>query len=323
MIRFRTRVSILVVVCGLALMAGPVHAWNETGHMVVAYIAYKHLTPQARQTVDRLLALNPDVVAWINLLPPKGWDDNGRRLAAFMYAATWPDVIKSKQDYTSDGDQGGNRPPAGPEASRNIGYADKLKHQYWHFYDTPLSTDGTPTEASPEPNAATQFPILLEGLKNQTSDDIRSYDLVWIAHITGDLHQPLHTVSRFSKAHPTGDAGGNLVSVCSAPCRLNLHGFWDGVLGAGGLQEALALGEQLDKLPPPDGIDNTEVRQWISEGVEVAKQTVYVAPIGPESPTAAVNLPDRTYRANARKVAEDRAILAGRRLARLLNDALK
>jgi hypothetical protein len=313
---------IALLVCVVSCLAAPARAWNETGHMVVAYIAYKHLSPQARQAVDRLLTMNPDIEAWKATLPPN-WDDNAKRLAAFMYASTWADVIKSKDGYISDGEHNGNRPPTGPEASRNIGYADKYRHQYWHFIDMPLSADGTATMAPPEPNAMTQLAILIDALKNPPSDEIRSYDLVWVAHIVGDLHQPLHTVSRFSKAHPAGDDGGNAVSLCHAPCRLNLHWFWDSALGGFGLQEALAVGEQLDAMEPPAGGDVTDVKHWINEGVEAAKQAVYADPISAESPTASVSLPNREYRMRARRLAEDRAILAGRRLARLLNDSLK
>ncbi len=316
------RLRIALLVCVVSFLALPAGASNETGHMVVAYIAYRHLTPQARQVVDRLLTLNPDIEAWKATLP-SSWNDEARRLAAFMYAATWADVIKSKDGYVSDGDHNGNRPPPGPEASRNIGYADKNRHQYWHFIDVPFSTDGTATMPPPEPNAMTIMAIMIDALKHPPSDDVRSYDLVWVAHIVGDLHQPLHTVSRFSKAHPAGDDGGNAVSICHAPCRLNLHWFWDSALGGAGLQDALALGEQLDALEPPAGGDVIDVKQWINEGVEAAKQVVYADPISPESPTASVSLPNRDYRVRARRLAEDRAVLAGRRLATLLNDSLK
>jgi hypothetical protein len=317
------RLVTALVVCALVSLATPARAWNETGHMLVAYIAYKHLTPAARQTVDRLLALNPDVEAYKATLPP-AWDDASRKLAGFMYAATWPDVIKSRDGYVTDGDHGGNRPPAGAEASRNIGYADKSKHQYWHFIDIPFSTDGTATQEPPVPNAMTQLAIFTAAMKDpSSSDELRSYDLVWTAHIVGDLHQPLHTVSRFSKAHPSGDDGGNAVSVCHAPCRVNLHGVWDALLGAAGLQEALAVGEMLDALPPPAGGDVIDVQQWVNEGVDAAKQVVYVAPISDESAQAVVSLPTPEYRARARQLAEQRAILAGRRLARILNDSFK
>jgi hypothetical protein len=317
------RVVCALVVCALVSIATPARAWNETGHMVVAYLAYKHLTPAARQAVDGLLALHPDIETYKTTLPPN-WDDDSRKLAAFMYAATWPDVIKSRPEYVADGEHNGNRPGPGPESSRNVGYSDKFKHQYWHFVDIPFASDGSTTAPPPEPNAMSQLAIITAALKDPASaDDLKSYDLIWTEHIVGDLHQPLHTVSRFSKAHPAGDDGGNTVSVCHAPCRMNLHWFWDSVLGGAGLQEALGLGEQLDALPVPAGADTIDVKQWIDEGVDVAKQVVYVAPISAESPAAAVSLPTPEYRAKARQTAEQRAILAGRRLARLLNESFK
>jgi hypothetical protein len=65
------------------------------------------------------------------------------------------------------------------------------------------------------------------------------------------------------------------------------------------------------------------VKQLVDEGVDVAKQLVYTAPISAESPAAAVSLPTPEYRTKARQAAEQRAILAGRRLARLLNESFK
>jgi hypothetical protein len=322
MSRVRRGVCALVV-CALVSFATPARAWNETGHMVVAYLAYKHLTPAARQTVDRLLALNPDIETYKTTLPPQ-WDDDARKLAAFMYAATWPDAIKSRPDYVSDGEHNGNRPAPGPESSRNVGYSDKFKHQYWHFIDIPFASDGSTTAPPPEPNAMSQLAIFTAAIKDPAAaDDLKSYDLLWIEHIVGDLHQPLHTVSRFSKAHPSGDDGGNTVGLCHAPCRVNLHGLWDAVLGAAGLQEALAVGEMLDAVPPPAGGDVTDVKVWVDEGVDLAKRLVYTEPISVESPTAVIVLPTPEYRAKARQAAEQRAILAGRRLARLLNESFK
>ncbi len=60
----------------------------------------------------------------------------------FMIAATWPDQIRSDPAYMDDGPVGGNLPPAGPEARQNIGYADHLRHKYWHFIDIAFSEDG-------------------------------------------------------------------------------------------------------------------------------------------------------------------------------------
>jgi hypothetical protein len=322
----RVVTALLVSVCCLGLFAAPAFAWNDTGHMAVAYIAYKHLTPQAREAVDRLVALNPDVAAWSNALPAS-WDEDTRRLARFMFISIWPDLIKSKDTYVSDGPAGGNEPPPVPESSQNIGYSDKLRHKYWHFVDHPFSTDQTPVAQPPVPNAESQLAILRTAFADpQTSDDVRAYDLTWIVHLVGDLHQPLHTVSRFSKGHPKGDDGGNVVMLCTAPCKANLHGFWDSVLGAGFIDVTISLGEALDAIPFPSATaksDTTDTAKWIAEGVAAAKTVVYSAPIKPESPAPAVSLPSRAYRTKARVLAEDRVILAGRRLARLINEALK
>ena len=59
-----------------------------------------------------------------------------------------------------------------------------------------------------------------------------------VLHLVGDVHQPLHSVSRFTSQTANGDSGGNSVKVClptSASCSMNqssaLHSFWDGALG--------------------------------------------------------------------------------------------
>ncbi|KAF5881711.1 S1/P1 nuclease [Rhizobium sp. PEPV16] len=44
-------------------------------------------------------------------------------------------------------------------------------------------------------------------------DSVRSNDLVWLLHLVGDAHQPLHASARFSKALKKGDQGGNLIDV--------------------------------------------------------------------------------------------------------------
>jgi hypothetical protein len=90
-----------------------------------------------------------------------------------------------------------------------------------------------------QPNAQTQIGAFRAALSPQSgvSDEIRSYDLSWLLHLVGDVHQPLRATSRFSHAHPNGDEGGNLVKVrCGQHtevfCRASeLHAFWDDLLG--------------------------------------------------------------------------------------------
>jgi hypothetical protein len=155
----RLVLAALVFWAGVSLATTPVGAWNPDGHMVVAYIAYRHLTPSARVRVGTLLKLNPFYSTWIAPLPHNASAERKRR-RAFVLAATWADDIKGASGYVSDGTDNGNTPPNTPEASQNIGYPDLNRHKYWHFVDKPFSDDGTPTAPAGVPNALTEIKLL-------------------------------------------------------------------------------------------------------------------------------------------------------------------
>jgi hypothetical protein len=293
--------------------------WGAVGHMAVAYIAYNRLTPATKSRVRALLKQNPDYNKWVGMVPA-GTAPKFRYRMIFMIASTWPDQIKSETGYTDDGpDPHGNRPD-GASSSLNIGYSDHLHHKYWHFVDTPFSQDGTALPAIPSPNAETQIATFRAVLGTSPAGDVKSYDLVWLLHLVGDVHQPLHSSTRVSSTDPDGDSGGNNVKLCASPCRSELHGFWDGLPGTGSdPNTAVAYAKTLAAVNAADGSD-LDATHWIKESFDDAKTFVYVTPIGagdgPFTTTAA-------YRAAARKLAKERVALAGTRLANLLNDELK
>lgn len=297
----------------------PVSAWNSEGHMAVAYVAYQRLTPATRDRVDVLLKLNPYHSKWLAMVPP-GTSQAVTERIIFMLAATWPDEIKSDPQYHNDGPNNGDTPPAASTSSQNIGYADHLRHKYWHFVDNPFATDGTPLPQIPTPNAQTEIATFRAVLGSTDADTLKSYDLVWLEHLVGDVHQPLHTATRVSTTMPTGDAGGNLVMLCSAPCRNELHAFWDGLIGTRNRASVAVTAAR--KLPSPDDnlADQMNEAAWVQESFEEAQTQVYVSPIesgrGPFMITPA-------YRTAARNLARQRVALAGARLANLLNNELK
>jgi hypothetical protein len=306
----------MLIVCSFVLIIGltkKVSAWNDFGHMTIGAIAYDHLTPKVRAKVDGLLRLNPSYQEWV-----AGIAEQDKGKAAFMKAATWPDMIKIGIQYTNDGNL-----PNGPDAGRNIGYADKLMHRYWHFIDLPYSSDGTALPAPDTPNAQSQIVAFRETLRDSgASDELRSYDLVWLLHLVGDVHQPLHTITRFNHKQPNGDKGGNDVRVCitATNCGGKLHWFWDELLGTN--EDYKAAMDRAKILPPVEGklAGISDEAIWIAESFLAAKQTAYATPIGPDE--GPYNLND-TYMAAAREVAEGRIALAGIRLAHLLNEALQ
>jgi len=78
-------------------------------------------------------------------------------------------------------------------AAQNIGTSDHIVHDYWHYYDIPFSPDGEETDPAPAVNALTQIRLLKAALsEDKSTDDLKCYDLVWLLHLVGDAHQPLH-----------------------------------------------------------------------------------------------------------------------------------
>jgi hypothetical protein len=246
-------------------------AWDSFGHMMVATVAYNDLTPAVRKKVAPLLKLNPDYPLWI-----KGVAKANQSKIAFVMAATWPDAIKSEKGYTNDGEH-----PTDPNAAANLGYSDKLMHRYWHFIDEPFSPDGTPLVQPLAPNAETQIAVFRKTLASaDATADLKSYDLVWLMHLVGDIHQPLHSTSRFTHDLPQGDSGGNLVALCAEPCKDELHAYWDDILGTG--KSPTAAIKQAATLPAPDPTlaAVSDESQWVQESFHIAEQSVYASPIG-------------------------------------------
>jgi hypothetical protein len=319
--------SLAVLILASAVCSTPVYAWDSFGHMEVAYLAYQKLSPPIRARVWTLLQLNPDFATWEKTIPA-GTTDADKQLMIFMIASIWADEIKSVPPYrdrfTDDNLNEPNTPPDSPTASQNIGYSDLFRHRYWHFIDVPFSPDGTPLPAIPQTNAETQIDTFRAVLVSAKPDELKSYDLVWLLHLVGDVHQPLHCVSRIERGEPDGDKGGNLVKCPNClPGFKELHGFWDDLPGSTGdspdYQAVIAAAKQLPQ-PKRKQARKIATKIWIDEGVAFAKSTVYVSPIdaglGPFTLTP-------EYKTAAHTLASQRVALAGARLGNLLNQELK
>lgn len=286
-------------------------AWDGWGHMTVAAIAYQNLTPTAKTKVATLLKKNPNYKQWV-----KGVAKQDQAQIAFLMAATWPDAIKNMKGYKNDGNT-----PSGTQASQNIGYSDKLQHRYWHFIDIPFSPDGTALVQPIPPNIQTQIAVFRTTLSSPSaSAALKSYDLVWLLHLVGDVHQPLHATSRFDAQELKGDAGGNDVALCAKPCKDELHAFWDDVLGTGTDPAAAAQSASAIAAADPALAAIADETKWVQESFQAAQNSVYVDPIG-IGPGPFTSNSD--YKTAAAKVAAIQMALAGARLANLLNAALQ
>ena len=97
-----------------------------------------------------------------------------------------------------------------------------------HYIDMPFSQDGSTLKAPPEINAITAIEKSLIVLKDpSTSIEERALYLRILIHVVGDIHQPLHAITRFSQKHPEGDRGGNLWYLKPNPIATNLHAYRD------------------------------------------------------------------------------------------------
>ncbi|GAA3102949.1 S1/P1 nuclease [Rhizobium viscosum] len=315
----------IVLASAFSLASGQAFAWWDMGHKEIAALAYGKLTPAVHAKVDGLIKHHLAYPLWIKGMEGLPADEVAQ--AAFVNAAVWADDIKAELSCRTLGApgcyQGGSDDPVGsPQASRNLGTVDHLIHDYWHYFDIPFSQDGTQTKGSPAVNALSQIKVLPAALSDpKSSEDLKSFDLVWLLHLLGDAHQPLHATQRFSKDLPDGDRGGNgeLVDIGLADDP-SQHAVWDGMLGDSGPASAAIAAAAT--LPPadPTAAETSDPQRWFEEGFEIAKKDVYASEIGPGKGPYRLSA---GYLANARTVAQARAAVPGARLANLINGALK
>lgn len=295
----------------IASLASPAFGWNATGHRIIAAIAYDHLTTKARERVDLLIRLHPDYEKMFVVNAPE--EAAARARAAFIAAAVWADNIKGDPRFWDDTRANSKPTPDLP------GYPDMKRHTNWHYYDTPLTPDHAKAIKPEPPSALTELPRMLEEIR-AAKQEIAVYDLPWIEHITGDLGQPLHCVSRILLSMPKGDAGGNSVFVNP---RGNLHGLWDGAAGSDtttAYVNKYAM-EATAAHPMPARIEK-KPKKWIADGAKVAQAQVYTFGLETGSREHPVNLPE-TYMQNARRVAQEQIAESGYRLAAVLNQEFR
>jgi len=290
--------------------AWPVPAWNSTGHRIIAAIAYDRLTPQTRARVDALIKAHPDYGRFTRNTPQ---DPESRARAAFLAASLWADDIKGDPRFWDD-----TRQDAVPTAILP-GFPEMKRHTNWHYYDTPYAPDHAPVRKPRPPTALSELPRLIREL-GSAPEALVIYDLPWVEHIVGDLHQPLHCVSRFLKSEPRSDAGGNNVILAR---HRNPHALWDESAGndpSDAYVNKYAT-DATSEYPAAVHIE-TSPKKWIQEGFALAKSDVYTFGNETGSREHPLQLPD-SYVANARQVARTRIVLAGFRLAEVLNQRLK
>jgi hypothetical protein len=314
--------SVLLVALAALCFGSRATAWDETGHRQVADLAWARLNEKARAEITAILMAGDP-----KFRPVSGSEADVRD--AFRKAATFPDVIKGNKEtqYEAIIEPMNltffvTRPPD-PKDNEDV------RCKTWHYYDVPIRDIGNhvPKESNAL-KALAKARYEIEALEDAPTPDrkMQCWWLNWIAHLVGDLHQPLHCVSNH-EVLPEGDAGGNLFTLkipgSTRPGRL--HGSWDGGItraittekGAGASANAEDVSQRWSKEFAPAASDavNVDAAAWVRSGASLADTIVYVGIERDQEPTAG-------YEQLQQSLCKRQAVLAGARLAAILNAAI-
>jgi hypothetical protein len=260
-------------------------AWGQEGHSIVAEIAQRRVEPAALEMMYRLLRSE---------LP-------GLKTSApvsLASIASWADDYRPKHDET-----------------RN-----------WHFVDIPYDRDGfrPADDCRPDPRYGDCVVNAIDRARRTLADCTRTNDervaaLKFLVHFVGDIHQPLHASSRIDPDTGNEDQGGNTIEVTFFGEKTNLHKLWDtGLI----MHKVFDWGEyvrliETEWLPGKDvaALQAGEPVEWALAAHRMALEVAYN--FRPD------RVLDDEYFRDSIPVVDRQLALAGLRLARLLNEALR
>jgi hypothetical protein len=299
----------------------PALAWNDTGHRLIAEVAWADMTPAARSRFSDILRQHPRYQQDLLADVPDGMAGADQDRYAFGLAAAWPDAVRSQ---------------ANPMHAA-------FNHPGWHFIDIPYCLGGQaaifPADTNPGPkNLLEALALNTATVKDATAAGRdRAVALCWVLHLCGDVHQPLHVAELFSPRFPKGDQGGNAIIVLRNPpypdSQVNLHALWDqlpGLYKDEGAIRDLALGLRGDprygRGALKDLLAVTDPAAWAKESHDLAVKVAYENGELPGIVDAvaagdAAQPPGLTaaYLKLAEETAMERVVLAGYRTADWLN----
>ena len=304
-----------------AILAGPALAWHDTGHKATAAIAFGQLTRQRQLEIYAILRSHPRYEEdFRSQMPDEVLNglDTEQALWMFEQASIWPDIVRNGTDDVRAGFHRStwhyiNLPVWMNEADRDR-LDGKLGHNMSRTFQPPLRQNLNAVQALRGNLAVWR--------DDDVSDADRAVALCWILHITGDLHQPLHTVALFSRPwFPEGDRGGNSIEVEWTPENSNLHAVWDGL--PTGMDDLRPTDRTLRSIGE-DVVDDAAIDAWVEHHAKLAGRFVYTDAVraqlanrlsAHQSPLVTL---DHDYLDAARAIARRQVNLAGHRIAALI-----
>jgi len=305
-------VILLLVVFINLISVSSLPAWDDTGHKVSAYIAWRQMSPAAKTKAVKLLLAAPEDSHLSVYYPAGSRSKEAKELELFMVASTWSDIIRSR-DF-------------------KVRY-EKYNQGPWHYADIFWKQTGGKAEMMGNRSEGLAIAKLYDFEKNlkdvSVSDADKAVNLAWFLHVAGDVHNPLHNASRITDVEPKGDSGGNLFLLLPADAvgenRVNLHSYWDSILRRNAPRENDAcdgdyiarMAEKIMKKHSSAAMKERlklgDYREWNAEGFRFLNETVY------DEELKRGELPAKKYQKRAVAVGEEQIALAGYRMAETLN----
>ena len=192
----------------------------------------------------------------------------------------------------------------------------------WHYVNVQFGETGYDA-ARDDPDGIhvvamiSKFEMILADRTKPGAD--RAEALKFLAHLVGDIHQPLHVIER------NGDKGGNgrLVFFKERKTAAKLHAVWDSDLIHSYIA-GRALWDYLEKLNAGITVENEKEwatgtpTDWANESLKIASASVY-RDVPADGPPPKIN---QNYIDDRRAVVDQQLKRAGVRLAMVLNRTL-
>lgn len=329
--RGRRLLAVGLVLLLVSVWPAPARSWWDSGHRLVALIAWDRMDANTRMRVLKLLGKHPQAEKYFT--PDKQVQGvQMRHRWIVSQAAVWSDLVR-KTDRDRPTWHYINRPLFLSADDRRV-LGRKLK------VNLDSGVPKTATLATQELNVIQAITLCRRRLSaRDTSDGERALCVTWLCHMVGDVHQPCHSTASFTaRRFPRGDRGGNDVPIRGDKKDINLHMYWDGQFGSGRtlngdlVRRAASLladaklvsaGRRAEKRLKPEG--------WVTESHQLARNVVYSPVIlrairrgesDPLQAIPAVALSD-DYARQAAAVSRRRVVEAGFRLARVLAEGAK
>ncbi len=274
----------MISVIAMVTLTQPACAWWSTGHMVVAEIAYRRLSPTAKTEAERLLKID-SLPASSTFQTASVWADDLKRLDVHLYDS-WHYI---DLPFSID-----NTPLEQPGKSDNVEWAIKNCISILR------------SKKAPDSEKASMLKFLIHFVG----------DVHMPLHTTGRFSKEnpkgdqggnkFRLVGNYRNLHAYWDSGAGMYEDIVRP----LNGE-----GTSKLKKLADEAEAANPFATATGLTVMSIADWVKEGFDLSKSFVYTAKENEE--------PNAAYKDGAQKASKEKVALAGYRLAAILNDIFK